>query len=262
MLTDDRGFEGVVVARQVQDVLNYARQLADELDKDMKWEPRDHQGYGGCWKARDETLAPKIAARVVSALDFFRQYAGEGSLWTARATAVYQNEEEAGTQAVGELLRAWADQVDAGITEVAGSRAWAEIGVASTDVMGQVRRLLTDPKNHPAAAIVLCGAALEMALRAVVDARGLAQPSRPGMTAHATLLRSEGLIAVQDLKELEQCAGVRNLAAHGEFDSLSHERAGLMEQQTNLLLRRLADLLQIAPNAASASPVDPVVASE
>ena len=36
--------------------------------------------------------------------------------------------------------------------------------------------------------------------------------------------------------------GLRNLAANGDFDSLSHERAGLMEQQTNILLRRLADL--------------------
>ncbi len=35
---------------------------------------------------------------------------------------------------------------------------------------------------------------------------------------------------------------LRNSAAHGDFDNLSPERAGLMEQQTNILLRRLADL--------------------
>jgi hypothetical protein len=87
-----------------------------------------------------------------------------------------------------------------------------------------------------------------MALRAVVDARGLTQPSKPGLSAYATLLRSESLITVQDLKDLEQCAGVRNAAAHGNFDTLSPERAGLMEQQTNLLLRRLTDLLQVAPD--------------
>jgi hypothetical protein len=56
------------------------------------------------------------------------------------------------------------------------------------------------------------------------------------------VLRRVDLITVQDVKDLEQCAGLRNSAAHGDFDSLSHERAGLMEQQTNILLRRLADL--------------------
>jgi hypothetical protein len=49
------------------------------------------------------------------------------------------------------------------------------------------------------------------------------------------------------LKTLSSAPESGNSAAHGEVDSLSRERAGLMEQQTNLLLRRLADLLQAAP---------------
>ena len=235
--------------QRVQDLLSYARQLADELGKDMAWEPGSG-GYGGWWAATNPEVKPKIMARAVAALDFLRQYAGPDSFWTERALSVYENNGdnqsmESGARAVGDLLRTWADQVDAGVTEIAGSQAWAEIGIASTDVMGQVRRLLEDRANHPAAAIVLCGAALEMALRAVVDARGLTPPNRPGMNSFATLLRGAGLITVQELKDLEQCAGIRNSAAHGEFDTLSHERAGLLEQQTNLLLRRLADLLQV-----------------
>jgi hypothetical protein len=133
-------------------------------------------------------------------------------------------------------------KVEAGIVEIAGSRAWAEIGIVSTDVMSQVRRLLEDRAAHPAAAIVLCGAALEIALRAVVQARSLTPPQRPTLNTLTGALRQADLITVQDVKDLEQCAGLRNAAAHGDFDSLSHERAGLMEQQTNILLRRLADL--------------------
>ncbi len=38
-------------------------------------------------------------------------------------------------------------------------------------------------------------------------------------------------------------AGLRNAAAHGEFEGLTLERSGLMEQHTNLLLHRVADLL-------------------
>lgn len=235
---------------QVQDVLKYARQLADELEKDMEWIRADG-GFGGYWTARDNSAVPKIVARAVAGLNFFREYAGQDSTWTQRATAMYENRferqsTESGARAVGDLLRAWAEQVEVGITEVAGSQAWAEIGLASTDVMGQVRRLLSDRKNHPAAAIVLCGAALEMALRAVVEARSLPEPARPGLNAYATLLRSQGLIGVQDLKDLEQIAGVRNAAAHGEFDTLNHERAGLLEQQTNLALRRLAELIKVS----------------
>jgi hypothetical protein len=51
------------------------------------------------------------------------------------------------------------------------------------------------------------------------------------------------VLSAQDMKDVEQMAGVRNSAAHGEFDVLSHERAGLMEQQVNLFLSRLAKVL-------------------
>jgi hypothetical protein len=94
--------------------------------------------------------------------------------------------------------------------EIAGSRAWAEVGIVSTDVMSQVRRLLEDRGAHPAAAIVLCGAALEVALRAVVQARNLTPPERPSLSSLTGVLRRAALITVQDVKDLEQCAGLRN----------------------------------------------------
>jgi hypothetical protein len=196
--------------RQQQDVLVYAHQQADELEKDMIWK-ESNPGYGGYWWASDRTMTLRIAARAVAALEFFRQYAGEDSFWTQRAMAVYESKGdnqslESGARAVGDLLRAWADQVEAGISEIAGSRAWAEIGVVSTDVMGQVRRLLEDQGAHPAAAIVLCGAALEIGLRAVIQARNLTPPERPAMNALTGVLRQAGLITVQDVKDLEQCA--------------------------------------------------------
>ncbi len=39
------------------------------------------------------------------------------------------------------------------------------------------------------------------------------------------------------------CARLRDAAAHGEFESLALEHAGLMEQHTNLRVGRVADLL-------------------
>jgi hypothetical protein len=231
---------------QVKQVLEYARTQADELAKDMTMQPGG-QGYGPYWKAHDQAAEARIAARAVAALEFFRQYAGVDSVWAQRAVTTYEenrHSSETGARALGDLLRAWADQVDAGIVEIAGSRAWTEVGIVSTDVMGQVRRLLEDRAVHPAAPIVLCGAALEIALRAVADARNVPLPAKPTMNTLTGALRGAGLLTVQDVKDLEAVAGVRNQAAHGQFGDLSGERAGLMEQQTNILLRRLADLMQ------------------
>lgn len=109
-------------------------------------------------------------------------------------------------------------------------------------MMGQVRRLLDDKQTHPAAAIVLCGAALESAQRALIEARGLALTERPSLSAYTWLLRKEELITKQEAKDLEQVGRLRNAAAHGQFDELSRERAGLMEQQTTLLLSRISEL--------------------
>jgi uncharacterized protein YutE (UPF0331/DUF86 family) len=95
---------------------------------------------------------------------------------------------------------------------------------------------------HAAAPIVLCGAALEIALRAVVQVSNVTVEDRPGADALIKALRHARVLSAQDVKDLQQCTGLRNLAAHGSFGELSRERAGLMEQQTSVLLRRLAEL--------------------
>jgi hypothetical protein len=54
------------------------------------------------------------------------------------------------------------------------------------------------------------------------------------------------MLSTQNVKDVEQMAGVRNSAAHGQFDELSRERAGLMEQQVNFFLARLSKVLEPA----------------
>ncbi|GGO79234.1 hypothetical protein [Nonomuraea cavernae] len=236
--------------RTQQTVLDYARSLAEQLQKDMSWKASDRGGY---WVADDKKLMSILFGRAAAALEFFRQYAGPESHWTERANQVYlekgdRQSLETGIHAIGDLLRAWCDQVEAGIAEIVGAHAWQEYGEAGTDLMEQARRLLADRETHPAAPIVLCGAALEMALRALVEARGLAlEQKNPSINAYAALLQSNGVITKQDHKDITACAGLRNAAAHGEHDELSRERAGLMEQHTNLLLRRLASLHIVTP---------------
>lgn len=228
---------------RVEKVLAYARKHADVLETEMTW--FRSEGYGAYWVGEDPAAKGRIKARAISALEFFRQYAGADSLWTKRALDTYDNNgdsEESGARALGDLLREWADQVDAGVTDIVGARAWTEAAVVSTDLMAQVQHLNADRHTHPAAPIVLCGAALEIALRALADARNVPMPDKPGMNRLATVLRSADVLSAQEVKDLDSLAGIRNLAAHGDVDALSRERAGLMEQQTNMMLRRLADL--------------------
>lgn len=228
-----------------EELLDYARRLAERLEQDMHWQPGELDG--GWWTADSQQELPKITSRAAAALDFLLRYAGGDSYWTLRAVATYDSKgdnqsTESGARALAPLLREWADQVEVGVAKLVGTGALDEIGAVSTDVMTQVRRLLADNGTHPAAPIVLCGAALEVALRATVDAQGLTLTERPSLGAYVRLLRSAGRLTAQDVKDFEQCAGLRNAAAHGRFDELSRERAGLLEQQTNLLLRRLLEL--------------------
>lgn len=239
-----------------KDILAYAGTLAEDLKKDMEWQPGEYD-TGGWWIPSDPRLAARIHSRAVAAMEFLRQYAGPDSFWCQRAVEHFESHGgnrsmESGAQGLSALLLAWSAQVEAGITEIAGSRAREEVGIASTDLITQAHRLLEDKNAHPAAAIVLCGAALEIALRSLVEDRGIDLGSeRPSMMAYARALRRTELVSAQDVKDFETCAGLRNSAAHGQFDALSIERAGLMEQQSGLLLRRLSDLLVVGHEDAT-----------
>jgi hypothetical protein len=150
---------------------------------------------------------------------------------------------ETGARDVGEMLTEWVRQVRSGqltprLLESLGVRQ-----VASTDLMDQVRIMNEDPSVIPAAPIVLAGSALEIALRSATEELNLQLAGAPGISNYAQALRSAGVLNKQDIKDIGQMAGLRNAAAHGLNDELSRERAGLMEQQVNLTLRRLEEVL-------------------
>jgi len=235
------------------DLVAWARKHATELEADMNMQPTPGAGYGPYWKATDLAAESRIRARAITALDFLDRFAGAKSQWTVRAHAAFDqsgHSMETGARELGDILRAWADQVNAGILVVPQVEAQGARAIASSDLMEQVRMLIEDRAVHPAAPIVLAGAALEVALRSAVDELDLASPQKPSISGYAGSLRAAGLLTVQDVKDVEQMGGLRNAAAHGQFDELIPGRAGLMEQQVNLFLRRLADLMESASAAA------------
>lgn len=239
--------------------MEYAYQLSHKLRAGMLWHEEDRR-FGYWTLPPDEVSA--FHARAFAAMELLRQYAGRDSFWTLRAADVYDNDNdrrynslESRIYAIGELLEAWVWQVRAGVDELLGAHALDQVAVVSTDLMSQVRQLLERKDTHPAAAIVLCGAALESALRSAVEAKGitleLAAGEHPSLHTFTRALHKAKLLSTQDMKDITQIAGLRNAAAHGDFGDLSRERAGLMEQQVNILLRRLADLFGATSGPAS-----------
>jgi hypothetical protein len=242
------------------ELVSWAREHATQLEADMTLHPAQ-PGYGPYWEATggSRDTESKIRARAIAALDFLERFTGSESQWTVRGHAVFDKNShsmETGARALGDVLRAWADQVEAGIVLVPQAEAQGARAVASTDVMEQVRRLNEDRNVHPAAPIVLAGAALEIALRSAVEELSLDFPARPSIGTYAGCLRTANVLTRQDVKDVEQMAGLRNDAAHGDFDALSRERTGMMEQQVNHFLRRLADVIESRADALSSTRPD------
>jgi hypothetical protein len=83
----------------------------------------------------------------------------------------------------------------------------------------------------------LAGAALEELLRSLVITHSATVVGRRGLQAYSEALRPAGVLTPQDVKDVTSWAGLRNSAAHGEFDDLSLERAHVMAEGVNLFMR-------------------------
>ena len=231
-----------------EQILEWAEGHVLELSREMNWEDWRHSS-GGRWVAAGPEATDRIRARATSALAFLERYTGADSRWTQNAHGVFDDlstnqSMESGARAIGDVITAWTHAVRSGQTQPRLIESLGARAVASTDLLEQVRALNADKAVIPAAPIVLAGAALEIALRSAVDELSLTVPTKPSISAYAKVLRSADVLNKQDMKDVEQIAGLRNQAAHGEHEALSHERSGLMEQQVNLFLRNLGQAVQ------------------
>jgi hypothetical protein len=226
------------------ELCEWAEQQASYLQNRLTYRPSDHGiGY---WQLSDPTELGPLNARAAGALEFLRRYAGPDSEWYRLARNSFENlgqrqSFESGVHAIGDVLRMWVEALQRGITVIQGGAVEGARRIATTEVMEQVRTLLADKGVHPAAPIVLAGAALETALRGAVAEAATDVPGKGSIASYAKALRGEDLITRQEMKDIEQMAGLRNSAAHGDFEEISRERAGMMEQQVNYLLSRLTE---------------------
>lgn len=111
--------------------------------------------------------------------------------------------------------------------------------LAAADLMDQVQRLLEEEQVHPAAPIVLAGAALEESLRDRVENHDLTVEGRPGIANYAVALKKRGVLSETDRAMAETVGKIRNDAAHGRFDELDRTQANVVMSEVSLLLGKL-----------------------
>jgi hypothetical protein len=170
--------------------------------------------------------------------EFLKNYSGPRSSFHEQANKVSGNDFYQ-LQQLESIMESFIGYLEAGLHADISPERRAQIDVVS-DFLDQANRLLEDKKVHPAPAAVLVGATLEEFLRTWIEAEDISLGNRkPGLQNYAQVLYKEELIDKQDLKDITSWGGIRNSAAHGEWEKVStKEKVDLMLQGINLFMRK------------------------
>ena len=178
---------------------------------------------------------------ISKAKEFLRVYAGPKSEFFTGldiAEKRYSHTEDK-APALAEVLKAYVSYIEDGLLTGISPERKAQLDVVS-DFLEQAVRLLEDNSVHPAVPAVIIGATLEEYLRSWVEAENLSLGNRkPSIDAYATTLKTAELITKQDVKDITSWAGLRNYAAHGEWNKVeSREYIRLVLEGVNLFMRK------------------------
>lgn len=189
-------------------------------------------------KANNPTTINGVFAEVCQ---FLKSYGGPNNEFLL-ATKVYGpniTNEEWSSGGIRNILQSFLGHLEAGLHDEVSPERRAQLDVVS-DFLEQAQNLLGDSDIHPAAPVILIGASLEEFLRTWVEAEGLTLGSKkPGLDAYAKVLKEAEFIGKQDVKDITSWAGLRNHAAHGEWDEVNDKkRISLMLEGVNLFMRK------------------------
>ncbi|TWI85077.1 hypothetical protein IQ13_0232 [Lacibacter cauensis] len=174
----------------------------------------------------------------VSILEFLRIYAGEKSSFYKQVNN-FKNSHEHNAALAKMILKGFITFLENGLTDGISIERKAQMDVVS-DILEQANQLLDTKGVHSAAACVLIGASLEEFLRNWVEDKNLDLGNlKPGIDTYTKILKEAELITKQDFKDITSWAGLRNHAAHGEWDLVCDKsKISLMLQGVNLFLRK------------------------
>lgn len=178
--------------------------------------------------------------------EFLRTYAGENSSFYFNIKKLMDKYDgKPGTssgEAVFDILDAFVRYAEKGLLEGISIERKAQIDVVS-DFLEQATFLLNDRGVHPAAPAVIIGAALEEFLRNWVEDFNLDLAGKPpSLDSYAKVLKEAKLITKQDIKDITSWTGLRNHAAHGEWDEVNNKnRISIMLEAVNLFMRKYGE---------------------
>jgi hypothetical protein len=172
------------------------------------------------------------------ACEFLRKFAGENSAFVQIAVNAMGDGIPEGPEKVARALESFAAYTDAGLLNEISPERKAQLDVVS-DLLEQAQSLIDAGGVHPAAPAMLIGATLEEFLRTWIEFRNLPLGNRKrGLDTYAQVLREANLINKQDAKDITAWAGLRNHAAHGEWEQIGAKaNVSLMLQGVNLFMR-------------------------
>jgi hypothetical protein len=202
-----------------EDLSGHARRIAASIEV----ESSDYHGF---------------IATNAQACEFLRKFAGENSAFFQLALNAMGDGIPEGADKVSRALLSFAEYIDTGLLEEISPERRAQLDVVS-DLLEQAQSLLDTGDVHPAAPAVLIGATLEEFLRTWIEQKKLSLGDRKrGLDAYVQVLREADLINKQDAKDITAWAGLRNHAAHGEWDHVGTKaNVSLMLQGVNLFMR-------------------------
>jgi hypothetical protein len=183
------------------------------------------------------------AGILAEAREFLRIYAGEkSSFYQSLGTIDQRNTGDYVMRYVVSTLESFIRFVENGLHQGISIKRKAQIDVVS-DFLGQANNLLETNGVHPAAPTMIIGAALEEFLRNWAEEAGASLGSKkPSIDSYAKVLRENNLITKQDVKDITSWGGLRNHAAHGEWDEVNDKsRVSLMLEGVNLFMRKYGE---------------------
>ena len=183
--------------------------------------------------------------KLAEAVEFLRIYAGEKSTFYQQLNALDPNMTDDFLMGnIQSNLNGFIRFIVEGLQSGISIERKAQIDVVS-DFLEQANILLDSNGVHPAAPSVIIGAALEEFLRNWIEELGLKLGGKkPSLDSYAKLLREENLITKQDFKDITSWAGLRNHAAHGEWNEVDDKRRiSLMLEGVNLFMRKYSETI-------------------
>ncbi|MBU4304011.1 MAG: hypothetical protein KJ893_00070 [Candidatus Omnitrophica bacterium] len=188
-----------------------------------------------------EVLNNNVPGGYTQACEFLRNYAGPKNSFLEQIKQYNPKAYSAEyvCKSVKPILESFIQYLESGFHQGISPERKAQLDVVS-DFLEQAQILLQEAKVHPAAPAILIGATLEEFLRTWVETEGLSLGNKkPSIDAYAKTLKENELISKQDIKDITSWSGIRNYAAHGEWENVNDkQRISLMLEGINLFMRK------------------------